>query len=60
MKVIWNLSSLVLGEILEVFVTYDVSLTYDGSYPVQGFQNFQLLIQMQLSEKQETFSEFFV
>ena len=57
MKVIWNLSSLVLGEILEVFVN---TLTYDGSYPVQGFQNFQLLIQMQLSEKQETFSEFFV
>ena len=57
MKVIWNLSSLVLGEILEVFVN---TLTYDGSYPVQGFQNFQLLIQMQLSEKQETFAEFFV
>ena len=57
MKVIWNLSSLVLGEILEVFVN---TLAYDGSYPVQGFQNFQLLIQMQLSEKQETFAEFFV
>ena len=29
-------------------------------YPVQGCENLQLPIQMQLSEKQKTFSEFFV
>ena len=54
---IWKMSPLVLGEILGVFVN---TLTDDGVYPVQGFENLQLPIQMQLSEKQETFSELFV
>ena len=54
---IWKMSPLVLGEILGVFVN---TLTDDGVYPVQGFENLQRAIQMQLSEKQETFSELFV
>ena len=51
------MSSLVIGEILGVFVN---TLTADGKYPVQGCENLQLPIQMQLSEKRKTFSEFFV
>ena len=51
------MSPLVLGEILGVFVN---TLTADGKYPVQGCENLQLPIQMQLSEKQKTFSKFFV
>ena len=46
-----------LGEILEVFVN---TVTADGKYPVQGCENLQLPIQMQLSEKQKTFPQFFV
>ena len=51
------MSPLVLGEILGIFVN---TLTADGKYPVRGCENLQLPIQMQLSEKQKTFSEFFV
>ena len=51
------MSPLVLGEILGVFVN---TLTADGKYPVQGCENLQLPIQMQLSGKPKTFSEFFV
>ena len=46
-----------LGEILGVFVN---TLTADGKYPVQGCENLQLPIQMQLSDKQNNFSQFFV
>ena len=46
-----------LAEILGVFVN---TLTANGKYPVQGCENLQLSTQMQLSEKPETFSEFFV
>ena len=49
------MSPLVLGEILAVFVN---TLTADGKYPVQGCENLQLPIQMQLSEKRKTFSQF--
>ena len=35
-------------------------LVADGKYPVQYCENFQLPIQMQLSEKRETFPQFFV
>ena len=45
------------GEVLVVFVN---RLTADGKYPVQDCENLQLPIQMQLSEKRKTFSEFFV
>ena len=51
------MSPLVLGEILGVFVN---TLTADGKYPVQGCENLQLPIQMQLSEKRKTVYEFFV
>ena len=56
-KLIWIISSLVLGEILGVFVN---TFTADVKYPVQGCENLQVPIQMQLSEKGKTFSEFFV
>ena len=46
-----------LGEILGVFVN---TWTADGSYPVQDCQNLQPPIQMQLSQKRKTFSEFFL
>ena len=46
-----------LAEILGVFVN---TLTANGKYPLQGCENLQLSTQMQLSEKPETFSEFFV
>ena len=51
------MSPLVLGEILGVFVN---TLTADGKYPVQGCENLQLPIQMQLSEKQKNFTQFFL
>ena len=47
---------LVLGEILGVFVN---TVTVDGKYPVQVWENFLLPIQMQLSEKRKTRSQFF-
>ena len=51
------MSPLVLGEILGMFLN---TLTDDGMYPVQGCENLQLPIQMQLSDKQNNFSQFFV
>ena len=51
------MSPLVLAEILGVFFK---TLTADGKYPVQGCGNMHLPIQMQLSEKQKTFSRIFV
>ena len=51
------MSPLVLGEVLGAFVN---TFNADGKYPVQGSENLQLPIQMQLSEKEKTFSEFFV
>ena len=50
------MSPLVLGEILGMFVNRNAA---EGMYPVQGFENLQLPIQMQLSKKQKTFSIFF-
>ena len=57
MKLIWNMSPLLLGEMLRMFVN---TLAIDLMYPVQGCENLQLPIQMQLSGKPKTFSEFFV
>ena len=51
------MSSLVLCEILGVFVN---KLTSDGKYPIEYCANLQLPIPMQLSEKQKTFSRFFI
>ena len=51
------MSLLVSGEMLGFSVQ---TLTSDGKYPVQGCENLQLPLQMQLSEKGKTFSQFFV
>ena len=56
-NLIWKMSPLVLGEILEVFVNM---LIADDKYPVQDCQNLPLPIQMQLYQKYKTFSQFFV
>ena len=50
------MSPLVSGEMLGLSLN---TLTSDGKYPVQGCENVQLQIQMQLSEKRKTISEFF-
>ena len=49
------MSPLVLGEILGVFIN---TLSADVKYPVQDCKNFQLPIQIQLSEKRRTLSKF--
>ena len=51
------MSQLVLVEILEEFVK---TLTSDGKYPVQNFDNLKLPIQMQLCVKRRPFSQVFV
>ena len=56
-KLIWKMCPLVLGEILGVFI-YTLSSYF--KYPVQGCENLQLPIQMQLSKKPKSFSEFFI
>ena len=55
-KLIWKMSRQLLREILRVFVN---RLTADDNYPDQDCENLQLPIQMQLSEKWKTFSQFF-
>ena len=50
------MSPLVLGKILNVFVN---TWTADGKYPVEDWENLQLLIHMQISEKQKNFSKSF-
>ena len=57
LNLIRKMSPLMLGEILEVFLNI---LIVDDKYPVQDCENLQLPIQMQLFQKQKTFSEFFV
>ena len=56
-KLIWKMCPLVLGEILGVFVN---TMTVDGRYPGHNCQNLPVPIQMQLSQKRKTFSQFFV
>ena len=51
------MSPLLIGEVLVVFVN---RLTADGKYHVQDYENLQVPIQMPLSEKRKSFSEFFV
>ena len=48
---------LVLGEIFGLSVN---TFTSDGKDPIKGCENLQLPIQMQLSQKGKTFSQFFV
>ena len=56
-NLIWEMSPLVVCEILRVFVN---TLIADGKYPVQDCENLPLPIQMQLSGKRKTLSPFFV
>ena len=49
------MSALVLGKILGVFYN---TLTADGKYPVQDWENLQLPMQMQLSKKRKSFQNF--
>ena len=56
-KLIWKTSPLLSGEMLGFSVQ---TLTSDGKYPVQGCENLQLPLQMQLSEKRKTFFGFFL
>ena len=56
-KLIWEKSPLVLREILGVFVN---TLTAEGKYPVQDWENLVLPVQNQLCGKRTTLSEFFV
>ena len=51
------MSPLVLGEVLGLFVNI---LTDDNKYPVEDCENLPLSIQMQLSEIQKNFSDFFL
>ena len=51
------MSPLMLGKILGVFVN---TMTADGKYPIQDCENLQLPIEMQLSKKRKTLSQFFV
>ena len=51
------MSLLVLGEIFGLSVD---TFTSDGKYPLEGCENLQLGIQMQLSEKRKKFFTFFV
>ena len=51
------MSPLVLGDTLRVFTN---TLTAQGKYPVDDFENLQLPIQMQLSVKRKTFCESFI
>ena len=51
------MAALVFGEILGMFLD---TLTSDGKYAVEGCANLQLPIQMQVFEKEKTFSQFFL
>ena len=51
------MSPLVLRKIFVVFLN---TLTADSKYPVKHWQNLELPMQMQSSEKRKTFSQFFV
>ena len=56
-KLIWKISPPVLDEISEVFVNI---FTANVKYPVQYCEILQFPIQIQVSEKRKTFSQFFV
>ena len=52
---IWKMFPLVKFEVLECFLN---TLTADDKYPVPDCENLQFSIQMQLSKKRKTFSNF--
>ena len=56
-KFIWKISPVLLGEILRMFFNL---LTAEGKYPIEDWENLPLPIQMQLSEKRKTFSQYVV
>ena len=56
-RLIWKISPLVVGEFFWGFVD---TLSANGRYHVQDWENFSLRIPMKLYEKWKTFSEFFV
>ena len=56
-KLIWKISPVLLGEILRMFLN---RLTAEGKYPIDDWENLPLPIQMQLSGKRKTFSQFIV
>ena len=55
-KMSWKMSPLIFCEISRLFVN---TLTGDRKYSVQDCENMPLPIQMNLSEKRKTFSQFF-
>ena len=55
-KLIWKMSLLVMCEMLGVIVN---TFTGDGVYPFRNCESLKLPIQMQLSNKRQTFSRFF-
>ena len=55
-KLIWKMSPLVLGKILEVFVN---TLTAEAKYSIEDLENLQLPIQIQLYDNWKNFSQFF-
>ena len=55
--VIWNMSPLVWGKILGVFVN---TKTPNCKYPVEDYENLKFPMQMRLSHKCKTFSQLFV
>ena len=54
---IWKMSVRPFPEILGVFLN---TLTVDGKYPVEDWENLQFPMQMHRSEKRKTFSQLFV
>ena len=56
-KLIRKMSPLVTDEILGLFVN---TLTADGKYPFEDWENLPLSIQMQFSDNWKIFSQFFV
>ena len=54
---IWNISPVLLDEILGIFLN---TLSVDGKYPIEDWENLPFPIQMILSEKRKTFSGFLV
>ena len=56
-KLIWKTSLLMICKILGILVN---TFTPNGKYPLRNYENLPLSIQMQLSEKWNTFSKFLV
>ena len=54
-KLVWKMSSVLLGEILEIFLN---RLLAEGKYPFEDLKDFRLPIQMQISEKPKKFFSF--